>query len=404
LRVISETIPGVRSVSAGIWIKAGSRDETTAEAGITHFLEHLVFKGTETRSAREIAETFDSFGGELNAFSAKEYTCLYGRVIDRHLEDALDVLTDMVLRPTISQKDIDSERAVVLEEINMHEDAPSELIHDIFDQNLFQGHPVGPRIIGSAASVRSITRDSLVGYWNESYAAANIVVAAAGNVSHNKLVEQMEAAFSDSSGKPRIREPRALRARKRIFVDSKETQQAHICLGLEAMTIDDPDRFVLGVIDTVLGGGMSSRLFQEIREKRGLAYSVYSFRAQYSDTGSLGVYAGTAPENAIGVIEIVRDEFDRLVEEGLSAKEIARAKEQLKGSTVLGLEDTTTRMNRLGRGLLGGGELLSVNELMDRVDAVTSGDVARVCGKIFSRPMVMAVTGPFKTDAFSAYE
>ncbi len=404
MRVVTEFVPGVRSVSLGLWIKAGTRDETRSQAGVTHFLEHLIFKGTDTRSARQIAETFDSVGGELNAFSAKEYTCVYGRVIDKHVDVAVDVLSDLVLHPVFRPNDIDSERTVVLEEINMHEDAPSELVHDIFDSALFSGHPLGPRILGTAKVISELSRDEIVAYWTNGYATPNIVVAAAGNVEHNRLVGQIEAAFADrKGGQARRRRARPLNAKPRAVVSPKETQQAHICYGMEGANVLDEDRFVLSVLDVVLGGGMSSRLFQKIREKRGLVYSVYSYRGQYADTGSLAVYAGTAPDKAMQVMGLVQREFDSLATRGVTNPELTRAKEQLKGNLVLGLEDVTTRMNRLGRNSIYGAEILSADELIERVEAVTKADVSRVAAALFARPRTVSVIGPFEEGDFDRF-
>ncbi len=404
MRVVTEFVPGVRSVSIGLWIKAGTRDETRSQAGVTHFLEHLIFKGTNSRSARQIAETFDSVGGELNAFSAKEYTCVYGRVIDKHLDVAVDVLSDLVIHPIFRPDDIDSERTVVLEEINMHEDAPSELVHDIFDSTLFHGHPLGPRILGTAKVIGNLDRKEVITYWMNGYATPNIVVAAAGNVEHNKLVGQIEAAFSDrTGGQARRRRARSLKAHAQSVVRPKETQQAHICYGMEGANVLDEDRYVLSIIDVVLGGGMSSRLFQKIREKRGLVYSVYSYRGQYADTGSLAVYAGTAPDKAEQVLGLIRHEFEALALRGVTNPELARAKEQLKGNLVLGLEDVTTRMNRLGRNSIYGAEILSADELIERVEAVTKADVSRVAADLFARPRTLAVIGPFEPDEFDRF-
>lgn len=403
LLIVTEEMPGVRSVSLGLWIKTGSRDEQPSLAGITHFLEHLVFKGTKTRTARDIAEIFDSIGGELNAFSAKEYTCLYARVLDEHMDIAVDVLADLALNPVFRQADIDSERTVVMEEINMHEDAPAELVHDIFDQTLFTGHPLGPRIIGREDTVRSMTRRDIISYWKSGYTAPNIVVAAAGNVGHNKLVEQIEAVLGRRQGGENERENQRLRARSRAVVVTRDTQQAHICYGGEGMCVNDRNRFALSTIDVALGGGMSSRLFQKIREKRGLVYSVYSFRGQYSETGSLAVYAGTAPENAVKVVSLIQKELNNIAEAGITRRELKRAKEQLKGSLVLGLEDVTTRMSRLGRISLYNGEILSVDELIERVDAVTIEDTSQIAAKVLKRPRVLTVIGPFEKDHFSRF-
>lgn len=394
LTVISETVPGVRSVSLGLWIKAGSRDETLRQAGLTHFLEHLVFKGTKSRSARDIAEEFDAIGGELNAFSAKEYTCLYARVLDHHLDTAIDVLSDLALNAVFRTDDISAERTVVLEEINMHEDTPGELIHDEFDKQLFSGHSLGRSIIGTEKAISTITRDDIVEYYKKGYAAPNIVVAAAGNVIHNNVVKQIEGVLGSRDGAAARRRVKRPNIRCSTYVKDRDTQQAHICFGMEGASVNDLDRYILSVLDTVLGGGMSSRLFQNIREKRGLVYSVYSFRGQYAETGSMAVYAGTSPENSVTVARMIAREFDKMAARGITKKELARAREQLKGNLVLGLEDVTTRMSRLGRAVMYGSEILSAEELIERVDAVTVEDTSRVAAGIFCRPRVLTVIGP----------
>lgn len=403
LLVVTEHVPGVRSISCGIWIKAGSRDETPAQAGITHFLEHLIFKGTATRSARAIAEAFDAIGGELNAFSAKEYTCVYGRMIDEHADTGLDILSDLVLNPVFRPEDIEAERPVVLEEINMHEDAPAELIHDLFDQHIYHGHPLGPRILGKEKTIAAMGRKDIFDYWKAGYSPANIVVAAAGNVGHNKFVDQIESLFGAARGPKHVRRARKHTVRPQSVVQKKDTQQAHIVYGLKGISVKDEDRYVLSVVDVILGGGMSSRLFQKIREKRGLVYSVYSYRGQYSETGSLAVYAGTSPDKCETVLDLISREFDSLARKGVTAKELARAKEQLKGNIVLSMEDTTTRMNRLGRSSVYESEILSMDELISKVDAITKEDTARVSARIFSGERVLTVIGPFEKEAFDGY-
>jgi len=403
LTVISERVPGVRSISLGLWVKAGSRDENRRQAGLTHFLEHLVFKGTTTRSARAIAEEFDAVGGELNAFSAKEYTCLYARVLDQHLDTAITVLSDLATNPVFRQPDIDSERAVVLEEINMHEDAPAELVYDLFDQRLFAGHPLGRRVIGTEKAILAMTRDDIVAYFKNGYTAPNFVVAAAGNVLHNELVGQIEEALGGHDGAAKTRRARRPLVASDTFVQPRDTQQAHICFGFEGVSVKDEDRFILSLIDTVLGGGMSSRLWQKIREKRGLVYAVYSFRSQYAETGSMAVYAGTAADKAVTVCRLISEEFDKVATKGITNKELVRAKEQLKGSLVIGLEDITTRMSRLGRGLMCGAEILSVDDLIERVNSIALSDVKRVASNILTGPRVLTIIGPVKEELFTGF-
>jgi predicted Zn-dependent peptidase len=394
LTVISEQVPGVRSVSLGLWIKAGSRDENRRQAGLTHFLEHLVFKGTTSRSARDIAEEFDAIGGELNAFSAKEYTCLYARVLDHHLDTAVNVLSDLAQHAVFKSDDINAERTVVLEEINMHEDSPGELIHDEFDKHLFAGHSLGRSIIGTEKVISAMTRDDIVDYYKNGYTAPNIVVAAAGHVVHNKLVEQIEGVLGRCGGTETKRRMKRPNVAGKTFIKERDSQQAYICFGMEGASVNDADRYILSVLDTVLGGGMSSRLFQNIREKRGLVYSVYSFRSQYAETGSLAVYAGTSPDKARTVCRMIAKEFDKVAARGITKRELVRAREQLKGNLVLGLEDVTTRMSRLGRAVIYGSEILSAEQLIDRVDAVSVDDTRRVAAEMFNRPRVLTVIGP----------
>jgi predicted Zn-dependent peptidase len=407
LRILTERMPSVRSVTLGIWAGVGSRDETPRLAGASHYLEHLLFKGTARRSAQEIAEVMDAVGGEMNAFTFKEYTCFYARTLDHDLPLAVDVLVDMVRASKLAKADVDAERTVILEEINASNDVPEDLVHDLFAEVLFGGHPLGRPVLGTVESIQAMPRDAVARYWRRHYTAGNLVVAAAGSCSHDEVVELVGRAFGDlgASGRagPRVerREPRFAGG---VRVQRKPTDQAHVVLGCPGMSRTDPRRFALGVLNNAFGGGMSSRLFQEVREKRGLAYSIGSYTGQYAETGSFAIYAGTAPTRIHEVLRVVRDETERVVDDGLTEEELERSKGQFKGSLVLGLEDTSSRMSWLGKSELTRGEILSVDEVIRRVDAVTEADVRAVAKEVLGAgPRALALIGPFDADGFEQY-
>ena len=410
LRILTEAIPAMRSVSFGIWVAVGSRDEAPGVAGVSHFLEHLLFKGTKRRSALDISAEIEAVGGETNAFTTKEYTCYYARVLDADLPLAVDVMCDLVADSVLAAADVETERGVILEEIAMHDDEPSDEVHDRLTETIFGEHPLGRRISGSVESISAMTRRQILGFYRRRYVPPAIVVTAAGNLDHAKVVRGVKAAFEraglpDADAEPlghRIDGPEAKLLAPTLDVLNKDTEQAHLVLGCRAPHRLDDRRFALGVLNNVLGGGMSSRLFQEIREKRGLAYSVYSYASQYADAGLFGVYAGCAPGKADEVLKIARDELARAATEGVTAAEVARGKGMLKGSLVLGLEDTGSRMSRLGKGELLYGDLMSVDDLLTRVDAVTVDDVYAVAADLLVRPMSLAVIGPFDNHDFSA--
>ncbi|HVM41141.1 MAG TPA: pitrilysin family protein, partial [Acidimicrobiia bacterium] len=338
LRIVTERMPSVRSLAIGFWVDVGSRDEVEHLAGATHFLEHLLFKGTDTRTAQEIAEAVEAVGGEMNAFTAHEYTAYYLRVVDDCLDLALDILSDIVWAPAFREADIESERQVILEEIRMRDDTPDDLVHDVFGRALFPDSPVGREVIGYPETIEAMTRDDIAVYHADHYPAGNVVVAVAGNVDHEVVVDGVEARFAGRSG-PLERSRQAAEAPPQpLEVWTKPAEQAHLVLGARALRRDDPDRYALTVVNQALGGGMASRLFQEIREKRGLAYSVYSYRHGYEDTGVLAAYAGTAPKQAVEVVELMHEQFDALLSEGLTDEEMERAKGALKGSMALSLE------------------------------------------------------------------
>jgi len=367
-------MPSVRSIALGFWIRAGSRDENHEQAGISHFLEHLLFKGTDRFSSLEIDEVFDAMGAEVNAGTGKETTSVYSRFLDGHLERAFDVLQDMVLRP--SYPDIDSERQVVIEEIAMYEDEPQDKVHDVLAGAVFGDHPLGRPIIGRADVVSAVPVPSIAEWHDSRYVPSGIVVAAAGNVDHDRLVGLVEGAFAGAepsvtpSGAP---SPNGAELRLRFH--TKETEQYHLCLGAPGIPRGDDRRFALRVLDTILGGSTSSRLFQEVREKRGLAYSVYSYTSHYADSGQVAIYVGTRPDNVKEALAIIGTELERLVSDGVTAVELDRARENVKGRTVLSMESTSTRMSRLGSSVLMGVPVLTVDELLAAFDAVTLDDV-----------------------------
>lgn len=399
--IVTEKMTEVRSATVGFWFDVGARDEPDALAGTSHFLEHLLFKGTPARTAKDIANAFDAVGGDVNAFTGREYTCYYARVLDDDLPMALDVLSDMIRNSVIDAGELESERKVILEEIAMHEDAPDELVHDLFNRCMWQGHPLGRPVLGFNETVGKVTRDEVAGYWRERYSPNNLVVAAAGNIDHDFLVSEAERLFADGEGKRTLRSGDAPEPSGGINVFRRPTEQAHIVMGTKGLHRSHDDRHALMVMDTVLGGGMSSRLFQEVREKRGLAYSVYSYRSLFADTGSFSIYAGTTPQNAETVMDIFRTEIASLVSDGITEAELARAKGHVKGALVLSSEDPGSRMNQLGRQQLTSGEILSIDELIDRFDRLDMDDIDRVIAEVLdSGEWQTTVVGPFDEGAF----
>ena len=380
-RVISEHVPNVRSVSLGFWIGTGSRDETDARAGVSHFIEHLLFKGTSSHTAQEIAEIFDGLGGELNAATSRETTLVYARVPDDRLEQALDVIVGMVYDPSFA--DIDSERDVVLEEIAMVDDNPQDLVHDVVAEAVFGGHPLGRPVIGRADVISTVSRRSLAQYHRTAYAHDNIVVAVAGNVTHERMLELLSARLPKTETPARrARKPFSRAPAPGYRFQRKSTEQYHVCLGAPGISRRDERRFAASLLDSILGGSASSRLFQEIREKRGMAYSVYSFASQYSDSGQVGLYVGTREENLVECLEIVARELGDVSAGIVRPGELERAKENLKGRMLLSMESTSNRMSRLGKSLITDTELLSLEEIVERIEAVTGDDVASVAGDL----------------------
>jgi len=383
-RVISERVPGVRSVSLGLWIGAGSRDEPQERAGVSHFIEHLLFKGSSRYSAQEIAELFDELGGELNAATSRETTVVYARVPDSRLELALDVMADMLYRPTFS--DVDSEREVVLEEIAMVEDTPHDLVHDLAGEAVFGGHPLGRPVIGRAEVISSISRRALAAYHRRAYTGERIVLAAAGNVRHEQLVELLDARRNGSLAPLQLapRKPVRRVLAPQLRFQRKDTEQYHACLGATGITRTDERRFAASVLDAIAGGSASSRLFQEIREKRGMAYSVYTYASQYSDSGQLGLYVGTREDNLATCLEIAVTELADIAAGNVRPTELARAKENLKGRLLLSLESTSNRMTRLGKATVTDTPLLGIDEIVRRLEAVTGDEVAALAAELFA--------------------
>ena len=395
-------MPDSRSATLGFWVEAGSRDETMAEWGASHFLEHLLFKGTDTRSAKDIAESIEAVGGDMNAFTTKEYTAYYTRLLDEDVELGLDILCDIMDSPAFRGEEVDAERQVILEEINMHEDEPSDLVHEVFHEALYPGHPLGREVLGERSTIEAMTPEQIRTYFDTRYRPPKMVVAAAGNVDHDRVAAGVERRFGGRLGDAPARILPGLAPALPLRVVRRSTEQANVIVGMRALTRDDDDRYALAVLNQIVGGGMSSRLFQEIREKRGLVYSVYSYRAAYQETGAFAIYAGTGPDRAGQVLDIIDVEIDKLLQDGVTDRELAVAKGHLKGSLALSLEDSAGRMNRIGRSQLLHGEVVPFEELVARTEAVGHDDVRRVIERVLGGERVLAVVGPFSEDDFAA--
>jgi predicted Zn-dependent peptidase len=397
IRILTEKMPNLRSVTSGFWIGVGSRDEPQELSGISHFIEHLLFKGTTRRTAKRIAEEFDSMGGELNAFSAKEYTCYYSKVLDEKVADAFEIMTDMLLRSLMLPKDVDAERKVILEEIAMHEDSPDDIIHDLFVSALWESHPLGQSVLGYQNVIRTLGSEDITKFFGNHYISENMVVAVAGNIEHEMVVDLVEQNMdTDNGGERHVRHSVVPEIRPHTVVYNRPTEQAHIVLGTQGLPRQHPARFALAVLDNLLGGGMSSRLFQKIREERSLAYSIFSYHSMYVETGLMAVYAGTSPDNISSVLELIKEEIDQILDKGISEEELERAKGHIKGNLVLSLEDSGSRMTRLGKSEICQGEILSLNDLLGKVDAVSSDDVRQLVQELFGdRKLIVTVIGPF---------
>jgi predicted Zn-dependent peptidase len=387
-RIVSERVGSVRSVSIGIWIGAGSRDEAAAEAGISHFIEHLLFKGGSRYSAVEIAQVFDGLGGELNAATSREYTVVYARILDAHLETALDVMSDMLLAPAFDAREMDSERDVVLEEIAMYEDTPQDLVHDLISTAVFGDHPLGRPVIGTSQIISNATPEVVRDFHHSRYVGPNIVVAAAGNLEHEPLVHAIETRFAPLSRGPQpaagVRPPWVSEGGPRAVFQRRETEQFHVCIGGVGVSRSDRRRFAASLLDSMLGGSASSRLFQEIREQRGMAYSVYSYASQYADTGTVGIYLGTREDNLEECMRIIADQLRRVGEGDIGDTELARARENLKGRIMLSMESTSNRASRLGKSVITDTELLSLDRICAEIDAVDIETIAALGRQLFA--------------------
>ena len=407
LRVVTDRMPGVHAVSLGIWVGTGSRDEVPRISGSSHFLEHLLFKGTPSRSALDIAEALDAVGGDLNAFTDREVTCYYARFLDKDLPMAVEHLCDMLQNSLLRKADFESEKQVILEEINMHEDTPDDLVHDLFFETLWPGHPLGRPVLGTTDSINGVSRDQVNRFYHKHYEPENFVISAAGNLRHEDLIrlvrKGMDAGRILKNGRSRVlldarQVPQPSRS---VTVKARSTEQAHMVLGTNGVSRNDPDRFAFGLVNDALGGGMSSRLFQEIREKRGLAYSVYSYHSMFAEAGVFAVYAGTTPRTAHQVLELARKELEDVAVNGISDAELERAKGHMKGSLALSLEGTGSRMSRLGKGEVAHGEILTVAQMLRRIDGVTPHQARQAAQRVLGQPMALTVIGPFKAADFA---
>ena len=406
LRIVTEEVPSVRSAAIGIWVNVGSRDETPAVAGASHFLEHLLFKGTTRRTALEISATIEAVGGEMNAFTSKEYTCFYARVIDTDLPMAIDVVSDLITSSIVSALDVDAERKVVLEEIAMRDDDPSDLVHDLYAETYYGDTTLGRPILGTIKSIKEMSRSSVFNYYKKKYLPQDLVVAVAGNIKHKRVVAMVEEALSRDNflgvkGTPQIRPntPVKTKPMQSVGLLTRKTEQAHIFYGMEGVARSDDRRFAMGVLASALGGGMSSRLFQEIREKRGLAYSVYAYAQQFAGSGQIGFYAGCNPAKAIEVVEIIREILVDVAENGMSHEEIERAKGAVRGSLVLSQEDSGSRMSRIGKNEIVYGQVMGFDDILKAIARVNPTDVREIASEYLTKSPTLALVGPFKSEA-----
>jgi predicted Zn-dependent peptidase len=406
LRIVTEEVPSVRSAAVGIWVNVGSRDEAPATAGASHFLEHLLFKGTTSRTALEISSSIESVGGEMNAFTSKEYTCFYARVIDTDLPMAIDVVSDLITSSIVTALDVDAERKVVLEEIAMRDDDPSDLVHDLFSDTYYGDTPIGRPILGTVESIKGMSRNTVFNYYKKKYLPQDLVVAVAGNIKHKRVVAMVEEALSrdnflDVMAAPVIRPNTVVKNSKQQSVGLlyKKSEQAHMFYGMEGVARADDRRFAMGVLSAALGGGMSSRLFQEIREKRGLAYSVYAYAQQFAGSGVLGFYAGCNPTKATEVVEIIRSVVADVADNGMTHEEIERAKGAVRGSLVLSQEDTGSRMSRIGKNEIVYGQVMDFDDILKAISRVSAQDIREIASEFLVKTPTLALVGPFKNES-----
>lgn len=393
IRVIAEQIPYVRSVATGIWIGTGSEKESAHENGISHFLEHMMFKGTKKRSAREIAEAFDEIGGHVNAFTSKEVTCYYSKVLDQHFSTSLEILADMFLHSTFIDEEFEKEKKVVIEEIRMVEDTPDDLVHDLLSEASLTGYRLGQPVIGTVDNVHSFTRDQLIAFRDREYHPANTVIAIAGNLPEDYL-EQVERLFGTVAGEANQSESESPHFTPNIITRKKSTEQTHLCVGYPGLPIGDARIHSFILFNNIFGGNMSSRLFQEVREERGLAYSVFSYHSAHRKTGVFTIYAGTAPDQAEEVCQVINETVAEVVESGITERELCKAKEQLKGSMMLGLESTNNRMSRLGRNELLLGRHLTLDEALENIEKIQLEDVNQIAREILTSEKSLALISP----------
>ncbi len=404
LRIITESMPSLRSVALGFWMDTGTRDESPHEAGASHFLEHLLFKGSDKLSAQEVSETFDSMGAESNAFTSKETTCFWARLLDQDLPTGLDVLSEIIQRPAFRAKEIDAERQVVVEEINMYEDDPNDVAFENFTRAAFADHPLEDSVLGTRESIRGMSRDDIHGYWMRRYGAGSMVMAASGAIDHGDVVEMVSQRFGDWSGEAVDHEFGPSKPPPRVNVTHRETEQAHIVIGGPGLDRQDERRWSFELLSHVMGSGMSSRLFREVREERGLAYAIYTFRLAYADNGAWGVYVGTTPSQTETAVNVIRDELAKVVDEGITGKELERAKGSMRGGLALSLEDANSRMVRLGRDELSGMPHLSVDERLEKLDAIDLGDVLSVAKDMYGAgTRMIGAVGPFDEADLEGY-
>jgi predicted Zn-dependent peptidase len=397
LTVVTETMGDVRSVSLGFWVGTGSVDEVPEQSGASHFLEHLLFKGTPRRSARQIAEAVDEVGGDMNAFTTKEYTAFYVRMLAEGVDLALDILSDIIWDPSFRSDEVDSERQVILEEILMHGDEPADLVHDVFAASLWPGHPLGREVLGDEGTVAALGPEQIAAFHHHHYRPGNLVVAVAGNVSHQAVVDGVAARRREVTGGAAPERTAPVVAAGAEVVEVRPTEQAHLVVGVAGPDREAETRHAAGILDHVLGGGMSSRLFQTIREERGLAYSVYSYRMGFAGAGAFAVYAGTSPANTGQVLDLIHAELDRVAEKGITSLELAAAQSHLRGARALGLEDSGARMSRIGYSQLVHGRVPEVEEVDRRMEAVTLDEVNALAAELFASPRTVAAVGPFES-------